>query len=261
MEQPCVNVLWMYPDSLHLHGDRGNLMALQRVGALLGISVRIRRLERPGQTLPLDWADLLLFCSGELRVMPALLTGLRPQRAELAGFAAQRGRVLAIGSAGTLLARETRRLPPHASFEGLGLLDMVCTERGSVYGDDLWFRLLEEDPLELYGSQIQIVDTALGPGQAPLGEVLYGRGNDGAGAEGARREGLIFTNALGPLLVKNPRFAQRLLARVLADKGTPPMQVPADAAHGMEDAAFALFKRFTVGKEAEMARDGVKKPV
>ena len=61
MEQPCVNVLWMYPDSLHLHGDRGNLMALQRVGALLGISVRIRRLERPGQTLPLDWADLLLF--------------------------------------------------------------------------------------------------------------------------------------------------------------------------------------------------------
>lgn len=26
-----INILWMYPDILNLHGDRGNIMAFERV--------------------------------------------------------------------------------------------------------------------------------------------------------------------------------------------------------------------------------------
>ena len=28
-----ITVLWLYPDILNLHGDRGNLMALERIGS------------------------------------------------------------------------------------------------------------------------------------------------------------------------------------------------------------------------------------
>ena len=37
MNRPSLHVLWMYPDVLHLHGDRGNVMALRHVAGLMGI--------------------------------------------------------------------------------------------------------------------------------------------------------------------------------------------------------------------------------
>ena len=36
-----LNILWMYPDILNLHGDRGNLMAFERIGNLLDVKINI----------------------------------------------------------------------------------------------------------------------------------------------------------------------------------------------------------------------------
>lgn len=38
-----ITVLWLYPDILNLHGDRGNLMALERIGKLMELPVEVRR--------------------------------------------------------------------------------------------------------------------------------------------------------------------------------------------------------------------------
>ena len=32
-----LNITWLYPDLLNLHGDRGNLMAFERVGKAMGL--------------------------------------------------------------------------------------------------------------------------------------------------------------------------------------------------------------------------------
>jgi hypothetical protein len=58
--------------------------------------------------------------------------------------------------------------------------------------------------------------TALGAGQAPLGRVLRGHGNDGSsGQEGARSGNTIGTYLHGPLLPKNVWFADWLIATAL----------------------------------------------
>jgi len=58
--------------------------------------------------------------------------------------------------------------------------------------------------------------THLGPGQAALGRVLKGHGNDGrSGVEGARSAATIGTYLHGPLLPKNAWFADWLIARAL----------------------------------------------
>ena len=58
--------------------------------------------------------------------------------------------------------------------------------------------------------------THLRDGQAPLGRVLKGNGNDGrSGFEGARSGATIGTYLHGPLLPKNSWFADWLIARAL----------------------------------------------
>ncbi len=56
----------------------------------------------------------------------------------------------------------------------------------------------------------------------PLGRVVFGFGNDGAsGAEGCRRRRVYGTYLHGPLLPRNPWFADHMLAEALAHAGGP----------------------------------------
>ena len=40
-----LNILWIYPDILNLPGDRGNLMAFEKIGKLLDIKVNVNKVE------------------------------------------------------------------------------------------------------------------------------------------------------------------------------------------------------------------------
>ena len=244
MEKLIVN--WMYPDILHLHGDRGNLMALERVGRLLNQPVEIHRHENPSIPVDLESVDLLVFPVGELRCMERLVEALAPQTEDLRVFI-QKGRpVLAIGASGAIFARHTQR-KFGSSFSGLGLLDLEMEERDAVYGDDIQF-VEDRTGLEILGNQIQIVDAHLGPGQAPLGRLLYGYGNDKTGLEGARWENLIFTNTLGPLLVKNPRFAAELLTCAAQSRGMDGIFQLRPEDVELEDRSGELIRRFIAAK-------------
>ncbi|MDO4732642.1 MAG: cobalamin biosynthesis protein CobQ [Bacillota bacterium] len=244
MKKLIVN--WMYPDILQLHGDRGNLMALERLAALCGVGMEIRRLEGPEEALPLQDSGFLVFNAGELRCMEILVRALAPRKAELEAFVEKGGVILAIANSGAIFARQTRRIFGN-SFEGLGLLDMEMEEREAVYGDDIRF-LEEEGGLEILGNQIQIVDCHLAAGQAPFGKLLYGYGNDKSGSEGARRKNLIFTNTLGPLLVKNPRLGLELMKQAAVYVGLDARFEPDEAAFRMEDSSAELIRHFINAK-------------
>ena len=62
--------------------------------------------------------------------------------------------------------------------------------------------------------------TMLGPTAEPLGKVIAGFGNDGeSGYEGCRYRRAYGTYLHGPLLPRNPWFADHLLAEALAHAG------------------------------------------
>lgn len=218
MSEIKLRVLWLYPDILNLHGDRGNVPALQRVCAQLGIQAEIRRVNRLADEVDLRWADLLLINPGELVVMPAVIAALRQRTGGLETFVQEGRGILCVGTSGAVLARETRRQSGE-TIQGLGLLRMCCEERATIYGNDIIYHVdgLEED---ICGIQIQMMDTFLEEGQAPLGSLVYGHGNSGqdTGAEGALGNNVVFTNALGPVLVKNPWLARWLIQRVLGPR-------------------------------------------
>ncbi|MDR3364138.1 MAG: hypothetical protein LBS91_04210 [Clostridiales Family XIII bacterium] len=217
-----MNILWLWPDILNLHGDRGNVMALVRVCGLYGIEAKVTRVNRLADDFDFEGTDIALLGPGELAAMPGVARALSAKRAALDAYAESGGVLFATGTTGAALAAVTRRADGSA-ITGTGLLGMECVERTAVLGDDLVFRVNADaanapDTPPICGIQIQMMDVFLEAGQAPFGEIAYGFGNKGAGDEGAARGGVIFTNALGPVLVKNPWLALDLIRRALTRK-------------------------------------------
>lgn len=207
-ETRAIHILWIYPDVLEMHGGRGDAMALLHFSNLMELPCELRRLNTLEEEIPFEWADLMLFPSGDLSCMADLSRALMGKKEAFQRFADGGGLILAIGSTGAVLAKQTAWLSGSVS-PGLGLLGMEMTQRRTVFGDDLWVRL--EDGSELTATQVQLADVKLLPGQEPFAQVIYGRGNCGDGLEGARTGSVIFTHCLGPVLTKNPHFAEALL--------------------------------------------------
>lgn len=204
---------WMYPDLLNLHGERGSVLALQSVAAKMGINAQIKRIEDFDDPIDFENLDMMLFLPGEIAVIEKLIPALNKQKDGLDAYLERGGNILAIGTSGLMFGKEITR-EDGSVINGLGYLDMTATERRYVYGNDLHV-LLNDTKQTLIGSQIQMADVKA---NAPIGQVLYGMGNCSDGSEGCRYKNLIYTNCLGPLFVKNPWFAESLLKDICLAK-------------------------------------------
>lgn len=214
-----LTVNWMFPDQLWLYGDRGNFMALRRLGALLGLDVAINRVT----DLTVAPADLTIFSSGDLDVIGSLSA----RRDELADFISRSPLSLVFGTTVALFGRTTKRIG-HPDVNGLGLVPADSVERvldhsggQRPYGDDLWLELAEPAAGETRcaGVYIKPIKVRLDAGVKPFASVLYGLDNSGeleaGGSDGAVLPDLVWTNLLGPALVRNPWLGLWLINRAL----------------------------------------------
>ena len=232
-----INVAWMYPNLLNLHGERGSVQMLTEVGTQLGIDVRITRIEDFDDPVTFADYDLLMFLPGEISIFPYLI----PAMQAIGDYVENGGYVLALGTTGLMFGKSILR-EDGTEQTGLGLLDMTATERKFVHGDDLHFRISGSDT-ELAGSQIQMADV---DAKEPLGTTIYGMGNNNTGAEGARYRNLIYTNCLGPLFVKNPWFAESILKDILKNKG---VEITKSGSYPIAENSFKATLDFISAKE------------
>ncbi len=207
-----ITVGWLYPNLLNLHGERGSVQALTEIGKAMDICVEIRRIEDFDDPIPFEELDMLILLPGEISTFPYLIPALKTEK--LRAYLEDGGYLLALGTTGLMFGNSILR-EDGTIIKGLGYLDMSAKERQYVWGDDLYFSMNEMN-LELVGSQIQMADVNA---KNPLGTTIYGMGNNNSGTEGARWKNLIYTNCLGPLLVKNPWFAEHILNSILQQKG------------------------------------------
>ena len=218
MDNNELNITWCYPDILNLHGDRGNVMAFKKVGELLDLKVNISKIETYNEKIDFENSDIIFFNTGELKVAKNIIETLSKQKEELTKYVEDGKVIVTIGTTGAVFAKHIVR-QDGKEFEGLGLLDMECKERQMIYGDDVIYLLKDDENMCINGSQIQMIDTYLNSDIA-LGQVIYGHGNNGEkNEEGAKYKNLVFTNALGPVFVKNPWFAEKLIRIAMENKG------------------------------------------
>lgn len=240
-----INIVWLYPNILNIHGGRGDLMAFKKIGALMDLPVEIRRCESYGEEIPFEWADIIYMTSGEIKCMPEIVKTIKTQKSKLEEFIERGGSLWAIGSSGAVLGKGLQQLDGNW-IDGLGLLDMIWKERTAVWGDDLWFST--DEGLQVMGNQIQVADIILGEGQKPFGNIIYGRGNCGDGNEGAKSGNIVFTNCLGPMMVKNPKIVSALLKNAAKVKNIENFNELCDQDIDIESKSYELIKKFVENK-------------
>jgi CobQ-like glutamine amidotransferase family enzyme len=210
----------LYPDLMNIYADRGNLLVLQRRCAWRGLGFELSHssLDEP---LDPDAGDLFYIGGGQDRDQRLCAEDLLANKRDALHLAAERGAVI-LGVCGGYQLLGHSYVLGEERIAGVGLLDLdTIREDGPRLIGNVAIEVSLEDhtgspPRVLAGFENHGGRTHLAAGQAALGRVLVGFGNDGrSGREGARLGNTIGTYLHGPLLPKNVWFADWLIARAL----------------------------------------------
>jgi hypothetical protein len=216
-----LTVAVVFPDLLGTYGDGGNGVVLARRAAWRGIDVEL--VEARSDTV-LPTADVYCLGGGEdgpqERAAELLRGGGVLERAVGDGAV-----VLAVCAGYQIVGRRFAGVEarPHP---GVGLLD-VTTSKGTgrravgeiVVEPSAWSGLPS-----LTGFENHSGVTSLGPDVAPLGRTVVGVGNgtrtgEAFASEGARAGRVVGTYLHGPVLARNPAFADLLLGWCVSGDG------------------------------------------
>ncbi|AET66227.1 putative glutamine amidotransferase [Desulfosporosinus orientis DSM 765] len=220
-----LSICHLYPDLLDLYGDRGNILALEARCRWRGIDTEIRRVSL-GEDLDFTRADILFIGGGSDREQGILVEDLM-RREDNLGKAIDNGLVVLSICGGYQMLGKYYQMMNGQRIEGLGILD-VWTIGGEKRLIGNVVVNLDEETLGIPSSKIKSLvgfenhsgKTYLGEGLSPLGKVLSGHGNNGEDSgEGVRYLNVFGTYLHGPLLPKNPHFADLLLELALKRRG------------------------------------------
>jgi lipid II isoglutaminyl synthase (glutamine-hydrolysing) len=215
-----IRVGHLYPDYLNIYADRGNIAVLVRRAEWRGHELELTTLS-VGDSLDPRAHDLLYVGGGQDREQALVADDLASKRDSVLEAAADGVAVLAVCGGYQLLGRSYRDLSG-VELPGVGLfpLETVAGERRMI-GDVLLECELEPGLRRtLAGFENHAGRTFLDHGAEPFGRVVAGFGNDGqSGYEGCRLGRAVGTYLHGPLLPRNPWFADWVLSQTLAHAG------------------------------------------
>jgi CobQ-like glutamine amidotransferase family enzyme len=212
MTARALRVCALYPELMNIYADRGNLLMLERRCAWRGIPFELTASTLDDELR--DDYDLYYMGGGQDADQRRCAADLLRRKAAALRDAAERGGVVLGVCGGYQLLGRSYQLADEL-VEGVGLLDVTTVREPGP-------RLIGAVAVELREGTIAGFEnhggrTRLGDGQAALGRVLRGHGNDGRSRrEGARTANVIGTYVHGPLLPKNAWFCDWLIALALA---------------------------------------------
>ena len=214
----------LYPSAMNIYGDLGNIIALRKRLEWRGYAVEVRPVE-VGQPFDFESVDIIFGGggqdSGQVRIGPDLL-----ERADaLRGAIAAGMPALVVCGLYQLFGHEFLT-EGGARIKGIGVFDAQTRASNTrMIGN-----VVIETPFgRLVGFENHSGQTTLGKGQAPLGRVTKGYGNN----ERKRHEGAIVENAIGtylhgPVLPKNPLLSDHLVTAALVRRGIHAELAPLD---------------------------------
>ena len=209
----------LYPDYLNIYADRGNIAVLTRRAEWRGHEVSVDAIGI-GDSLTPGAHDLLYVGGGQDREQALVATDISSKGEVLREAVNAGAAILAVCGGYQLLGRRYAD-QSGAELPGAGVLPLE-TVAGSrrMIGDVLLACELEPGRREtLAGFENHAGRTMLDEGAETLGRVVSGFGNDGdSGFEGCRLGRVVGTYLHGPLLPRNPWFADWLLAQALAHR-------------------------------------------
>jgi CobQ-like glutamine amidotransferase family enzyme len=211
-----LEIIRIHNELLGTYGDRGNADVLKYRAGLRKLRARVTDISYL-DPIP-KGGDIYLLGGAEDAAQLLSLTALR--KGSILKRAADKGAVVLAICAGFQLLG-TKYVTRDEELAGLGLLDVTTTPGDKrLVGDIAVQSRLFETPLTGFENHSSV--TTLGEWVEAFGTVLQGNGNGIAGVDGAINGNVFGTYLHGPVLARNPEFADLLLERAV---GAPLMSV------------------------------------
>ena len=210
-----INVVRIHNELLGTYGDRGNAEVLEFRGRYLGITANILDVTY-NDSIPTN-GDIYLLGGAEDAAQILSLEALKRDE-ETINLVLERGAVFLAVCAGFQILGNSF-YADGKEFKGLGLLDVDSIPGDKRYVGDIKTEFTGMD-FDLTGFENHAGKTVLGPNATPLGRVKVGNGNGDGKFDGAINGNIFGTYLHGPILARNPEFADLLLNRAVGRKFT-----------------------------------------
>ncbi len=209
-----LTICHLYPDLLNSYGDVGNIKVLVYRAKQRGIDVEVKHVSL-NDTFDEKLYDIVLFGGGQDFEQTIVATDLVGDKQVALGHYIEAGKVLIAICGGFQLLGQFYLNQDGVRVPGLNLLpiETVAAKTRGI-GD-----LAIESPFGLLvGFENHAGETIINDLQ-PLGKVIHGYGNGGTGYDGFIYKNTYGTYMHGPLLAKNPEFADHLLKVACENRG------------------------------------------
>lgn len=210
----------LYPDVMNIYGDRGNVIALRFRCEQRGIELTVSEINVGDPFEPAEY-DLVLIGGGQDREQRRIADDLVERGPAIRAAIDDGLPALAVCGGFQLFGH---RYVDHEGgiIPGIGVFDLETRHPGPRADRSIGDVVLVSDLGELVGFENHGGRTYLAPGQAPLGRVTRGFGNNAQdGTEGARTKNAFGTYLHGSLLPKNPALADELIRLALQRRYGP----------------------------------------
>ena len=214
-----LKICHLYPETLNLYGDRGNVLCMKKRLEWRGIDCEVDSLSI-GETKDLTGFDLFFMGGGQDFEQEVLLRDLAGHNGREIGRAIQNRKTFLCICGGYQILGTHYETKDGVRCEFLGAIDLYTVGGDRRLIGNYAYRLADGGKDDLVvGFENHSGRTYLGEGVRPLGSVLAGYGNNGKDqTEGVRFQNVYGTYSHGPVLPKNPGLCDRILKSALEQK-------------------------------------------
>lgn len=208
-----LHIVHLYAQEMNIYGDTGNRIVLQRRLEWRKLPVKVS-VVGAGEKLPPD-TDIIVAGGGQDAVQSSIQADILKKGSQLRSMTEDGVVMLLVCGSYQLFGR---RFITHEGqhIKGIGVLPLETTAGPQRLIGNLAF---ETAFGEIVGYENHSGLTVLDDGSAALGKVMKGKGNNGRDrTEGCQLNNIFGTYSHGPVLSKNPQFADELLGRAMERK-------------------------------------------
>jgi CobQ-like glutamine amidotransferase family enzyme len=208
---------WLYPKQMSTYGDRGNILTIYNRCLWRNIKVEILEIDLKDKIDPKK-IDFYFFGGGQDVSQVDVSKDLQRYKKKALTEAKDLKSVFLSICGGYQLLGHYYKTPEAVEIPGIGILD-VFTISGDrrMIGNIMIESNVSIPERSLVGFENHSGKTYIGKNAVQLGRVVAGNGNNGEDrTEGAVQDNVFGCYLHGPLLPKNPKFADHLIEKALS---------------------------------------------
>ncbi|WP_373751317.1 type 1 glutamine amidotransferase [Jeotgalibaca porci] len=205
-----LKICHLYGNLMNTYGDNGNVLMLKHIARQKGVQVETEIISL-NQAFDPEEFDIVFFGGGQDYEQMIVSRDLQSKKEALTAYIENDGITLGICGGFQLLGHYYINAKG-VRLEGIGALNhYTLNQVNSRFTGDITI-YDEESGDTYYGFENHNGRTFLEEGVRPLGVVKEGKGNNNEdGTEGARYKNVFCSYFHGPLLVRNPHLAVRIV--------------------------------------------------